>query len=751
MSEIEQAALKPTAKQSVFAQLGRLAYHYRRTVIATWGVLLLLSLAVTPHLDRVLKGTGTTYEAGEAAQVERLLKQELNVVPDALTIVFESPQGQTLDQYSAEIEQTLERVRNLPLVSSVLSAVKRPEYRSADRRTEYSVINLKVSGPEEVPVIDRIEQVLTHSDAQKLNTFLIGKPVVDRDVQRISKTDLGKAELFALPLTLVALLVVFGSVVAATMPVAMGVMTVSITFGLLYFVTLKMDLSVFALNFSSMLGLGLGIDYSLLIVNRFREELLSGSIEEALVRTVDTAGRAVFFSGLTVCIGLVSMLLFPILILRSLGLAGSLVVLLSVAASLTLLPALLGIVGYKINRKRRVVEPTPQGKGVWSAIAQNVIRYSVAAVAVVLVIVAILTAPFLEARFGLVDANILPKAVPAREGIEVLKQAFGSGQITPILLAVSTKTLGDSILSEQHIATLYSLVARLKADSRVARVSSIVNIDPRLSLENYQQLYRAPDLIPAKNLAAAVKELSSNSTTLIVVNSHTASNDPASRDLVKELRTLSLNNLQVQVGGQTASELDTLQEISDRFLLVLVVIMAVTFVVLCALFNSVILPLKAIAINLLSIGASFGALVFIFQEGNFHTWLNFTPVGYLDILLPIVLFCVLFGLSMDYEVFLLTRIKEAYDRSGNNRLSVIEGLERTGRIITSAALLMIIVTSSFALTSIIFVKALGLGTALAVFIDATLIRAILVPAAMHLMGKWNWWAPKFLQLHRIKL
>ena len=252
-------------------------------------------------------------------------------------------------------------------------------------------------------------------------------------------------------------------------------------------------------------------------------------------------------------------------------------------------------------------------------------------------------------------------------------------------------------------------------------------------------------------MAAAVQQLSSDLTTLIVVNSRTDSNSLVTRDLVKELRALSLDGLNIQVGGQPASQLDTIQVVRERFPLVVAAIMVVTFVVLCALLNSVVLPLKAIAINVLSIGTSFGALVFIFQEGNFHTWLNFTPVGYLDILLPVILFCVLFGLSMDYEVFLLSRIKEAYDRSGDNSMSVVEGLERTGRIITSAALLMIIVTGAFALTSIIFVKALGLGIAMAVLIDATLIRAILVPASMHLMGKWNWWAPKFLRKKRINL
>ncbi|HEY9602798.1 MAG TPA: MMPL family transporter [Allocoleopsis sp.] len=749
MSQTEKVTFQLADGTSIFAWLGYLAYRYRWTVIASWGILVLLSLALTPHLDSVLKGAGMAYKAGEAHRVEQVLQQELNASPDALTVVFQSLSNPTLDENQTEIEHVLTQVRRLPSVSSVVSAAERPEYRSADGRTQYSVINLKVSGNETLSAIDRIEQVLAGRDTRSLKTYLTGQPVVERDAQRISKRDLSRAELITLPLTLIALLFVFGSAVAASLPVAMGVMTVAVTLGLLSLVTLKMELSIFALNITTMLGLGIGIDFSLLIVNRFREELRLGSVEQAVVRTVDTAGRTVFFSGLTTGIGLVSLLLFPIVLLRSLGVAGSLVIWLSVAAAVTLVPALLGVLGHGVNRWR-VVRPSPQRKGVWKAIAQTIMRHSMTAVAAVLVLVAILASPFLAARFGVGDVNILPRDVPGREGVEVLEQAFGPGETAPILLAVSTKNPTEPILANHHIATLYNLVDKLKADPRVAGVSSLFNIDPKLSLENYQQLYSHPALIPSSKLADAVTRLSSHSMTLITVNSRTPSNDAASRDLVQELRRLSLDNLRIQVGGQTASGLDTLQVVYQRFPWVLAVMMTVTFVTLCILFGSIVLPLKAIFLNFMSIGASFGALVFIFQEGHFQTWLNFTPLGYLDILLPVVLFCVLFGLSMDYEVFLLTRIKEAYDRSHNNSLSVIEGLERTGRIITSAALLMIIVTGAFALTSIIFVKALGLGVAIAIFIDSTLIRAVLVPASMHLMGKWNWWTPKFLRLDRIK-
>ena len=464
-------------------------------------------------------------------------------------------------------------------------------------------------GTQAFPTIDRIEQILKENQTQNLQTFLTGKLVVDKNAQSISKTDLGRAELFALPLILGTLLFVFGSVMAAAMPVAMGVVAVSITLGLLYLITFKLSVSVFALNITSMLGLSLGIDYSLLIVNRFREELATGSIEQAVVRTIETAGRAVFFSGLTVCISLICLLLFPILLLQSLGVAGSLVVISSVAASVTLLPALLSFAGHRINLGRRIIQPRLKKTNIWTKIARSVIRHSLVAVVVVLAIVTGLTSPFLTARFGVGDANILPKADPAREAVDILSQAFGAGEVTPILLAISTESSNERILSEPHVETLYNLVTKLKTDPRIANVRSLVNIDSKLNLKTYQNLYRAPKLIKIEPLATAIKQLSSDSTMLVVVNSRTKSNDRASRNLVKDLRVLSLKNLKVQVAGQTARELDTIQVVYDRMPLVLAAMMTVTFLMLCILLNSVVLPLKAIVMNILSIGASFGALV----------------------------------------------------------------------------------------------------------------------------------------------
>jgi putative drug exporter of the RND superfamily len=722
-----------TIPSSKFAALGALVHKYRILVVLVWVAIVVLSLKLTPQLEKALQGTGMLYEGGEAHRAEERLKKELKLDPNALSIVFKTNAPSVTD--TAAIKATLQDIQKIPAVRSLNSATEYPEYRSADGKTQYAIAQLQVPEQEVPKALASIRQRLSKHKTKTLQSYLTGRPAVEQSVQDISKADLGRVELMALPFILIALFWVFGSFLAASTPIVMGIMTVSVTLGLLYFVSLQLSVSIFALNITSMLGLGLGIDYSLLIVTRFREELAAGSsVKAAVIKTVDTAGRAVFFSGLTVCIGLVAMLIMPILLLRSLSIAGSLVVMVSVLAALTLLPALLGILGQSINWGRRNVSP----KNHWAKIAQNVMRHRLAAIALVLVIVTSLTSPFFSIRFGLPDANILPKNTAARNGVEILAQAFGAGEVSPILLAIHSKSK-TPVLSAPHISTLYTFVKKLQGDARVGKVNSLFNLDPRMGIKDYQKLYRS------SGAARLTQQLSSTSTTLVTVASRTPSHDPKSQSLVRYLRQQSLPGLEIEVAGQTANGLDTIDVVYERFPWVLLAIMVVTFFVLCFLLNSVVLPLKAILMNFLSIGASFGALVFIFQDGNFQSLLGFTPVGYLDVLLPVVLFCILFGLSMDYEVFLLTRIQEEYDISGDNSASVIKGLQQTGGMITSAALLMIIVTSAFAFTSIIFVKALGLGTAIAVLIDATLIRAILVPATMHLMGKWNWWSPKWLR------
>ena len=442
------------SSSSLFVRIGRFVCQSRFFVIGLWIVLMILSFALSPQLEGLLKGAGLTYKAGEAMRTEQLLQESLGIPADPIIAVFQSTDPA---KTQPQVDRALTKIRQLPAVSAV-----GPPAQSQD--TQYSVIRLKQAANESSALL-QIQDVLTQQSSQSLKSRVTGKAAVDQDVLEVSKDDLARVELIALPLTLIALLFVFGSVVAAALPIAMGILTVSVTFGLLYFAAQQVEMSVLALNFTTMLGLGLGIDYSLLIVNRFREELQQGSVSQAIVRTLDTAGRAVFVSGITVCISLFCLLLFPISVLRSIGISGFSVVLLSVAAALTLLPALLALVGHRINSGGH--ERPRTNSRFWSRIAGQVTRHSGISIAAVLAVVLMLSSPSLQMRFGLGDSSVLPSTVSSRVGIEQIQQRFGPGEVSPIFVLVQTALPTDSILSPQHLATLYP--SRRAAGSGSAR------------------------------------------------------------------------------------------------------------------------------------------------------------------------------------------------------------------------------------------------------------------------------------------
>ncbi|NJM46362.1 MAG: MMPL family transporter [Alkalinema sp. RU_4_3] len=511
-----------------------------------------------------------------------------------MTIVFQESRNSL---YIPEIESLLDRVARLPEVESVTRSEKHPKFRPG-YFTQYHLVGLK-SGPglpSKNDTIDRIEDLFKRDISPDLTVYVTGRAVVDRDAQRISKADLGRAELVALPLTLITLLFVFGSWVAAAIPIVMGLLSVSTTLGCLYWVAQQMEMSVLAINFASMLGLGLGIDYALLMVNRFRQERQVRSKSEAIARMVETAGEAVFVSGLTVCISLACLMMFPIALLRSISIAGSLVVMFSVTVALTVLPALLMLVGDRI-RWSNDETTKPRGQ-FWRTIAQWVTRHSVLSLLGVLLVIIVLSAPFLQAELGLGDASVLPPDVPARQGVEVIQSAFGPGEPSPILLAVSTPNDQSKILSGEPIDRLYTLTQKFQGDPRVLRVKSLFNLPlPPVELppeappetpiptvlEQYKQLYTMVQPPPA--IAEAVKVFSSETTTLIAITSKTDSHSPESHQLVKELRSMDFGPLQASVGGQTAMEIDTLAAVAQQFPRILGATMAITFVVLCILLS----------------------------------------------------------------------------------------------------------------------------------------------------------------------
>ena len=455
-----------------------------------------------------------------------------------------------------------------------------------------------------------------------------------------------------------------------------------------------------------------------------------------------TAGRAILFSGLTSVLGLSGLLLFPYMVLRSMGIGGVSVILLSMLLAMTLVPAILGVVGPRINALS-IPRVIPSPHGIWSRIAWGVMRRPFLVAVPIMVGLLLLGTPFLDAKIGAPWASILPEGTESREGWEVAERDLGAGELSPMVIAAKAP---GSVLEPDAISTLYGYTRRLKAKPGVRRVESIVTLNaaPSLSLEQYLAAYSSPDLI-SPEIRDELADLAADDTTVISVFTDFAPVSDEAKAFVRELRREPIGGgFTTLVTGATADLMDANDSMYRYFPLVILYVVATIYVVLLLLFRSVILPLKAVVMNAMSIFASYGALVFIFQQGHFGSILGFTPHGSLETTVPIILFCVLFGLSMDYEVFLLSRIKEVYDETGENTESVAVGLERTGRIITSAAGILVLVAGAFVTSDVMVIKALGLGIAIAILLDATVVRVLLVPALMRIMGDWNWWAPRFL-------
>ena len=579
-----------------------------------------------------------------------------------------------------------------------------------------------------------------------LETWATGGVAILSDLDQASERDLRRAEIITVPIVLVVLIVVFGGVVAAGLPVALGSLSIVITLALVYLLAQRADMSIFVLNIATFLGLGMAIDYSLLMVSRFREELGQRDTREAVAVTCSTAGKAIFFSAGTSVIGLSGLLFFEFMMLRSLGIGGASVILLSMVLALTLMPALLAILGPKVN----AISIIPRGFGAgrfWLRSSQWVMGHPLAVIIPVTILLLVLGAPLLGVRLGISWASILPEDSEARRGWELVENKFGPGELAPIVL-ISTSETG--LLSKENIGATYDFVQRTSKDPRVARVESIVSLDPSLGREDYQSIYSSSSLggPGGAEITRALDAFTSDSRKTgmirIVASSHPVSDE--AKSLVNDIRASPPGgDLQTFVTGATPDLMDTVRRLYSDFPKVIIYVTVTTYIALLFLFRSVVLPLKAVLMNAMSILASFGALVFVFQQGHFQELLGFQSPGFTEASVPIILFALVFGLSMDYEVFLLSRVKEEYELTGDNTASVATGMERSGRIITSAALVLILVALGLATGEILIVKALGVGVALAIFVDATIVRVLLVPALMRLMSGLNWWAPRFLR------
>jgi RND superfamily putative drug exporter len=737
---------------------GRLVYRFRWFVIGFWLIALAVSVPFATTVADVLTGSGGSSGTSESTQASNLLKSKLHAPAAQLLVVFQSSTTPVTDPaYQQEVSDFINRAHAFSHVSSVVSGGV-----GKDGRTTYIVVNFNSDSTYVRQHLNDFRALLpAGASAGPASTQLTGDPVVDSDLSRITRQDTEQAEIFALPIALVVLLIVFGSLIAALMPLLLALVAVPVALALVYLIAVHTPTSVFVLNVASIVGLGISIDYSLFMVRRFRDELAQGrSAREAVAWTVATSGEAILFSGLTVMIGFLGLLLIRSGFMVSLGIGGGLVVASAVLAALTLLPALLGVLAGRINALRvpflsHLVGVTASNAAVaterhsfWRGWALGVMRRPILIVVAVSALLLGLGWPVFSMNIGTLDASSLPASSEAHQALETLNAQFPSTNEHPILMVAQTPD-GSSILGADNLARIDHLTQWLAAQPHVTSVVSLTRLPaqpgaPALSAQQLMALYSSGEYQQNPGLAQFVASTTAQDTTLITVKADTAFDSAESKALINQLRAgdkAAAQGLTVLVGGDQASDTDYINAVYGNFPWAILFILLTTYVLLLIMFRSLLLPLKAILMNVLSVSAAYGVLVFVFQWGHFSSLLGFTATGSLDSAIPIVLFCVIFGLSMDYEVFLLSRIREEWLRTHDNRQAVVRGLEKTGGVITNAALLFVIVTGAFTFTSLAATKEIGLGMTVAVIVDATIIRSLLVPATMRLLGRWNWWLP----------
>ena len=743
------------------ASLAAIVVRYRWWVIGAWALVFVASAPLAPRVTGALKqGFGEVDTESRLAM--RHMVDELGLAESGVTLVFSSDTLEVSDPaYVAEMEDAVAPLREIPEVSRIVTFYSLPNETlgetmvASDGRTTYAFVELEASIDESTTLVEPIRDALADTE---LDVWVTGGIAAYADLTKYSEADLRRAELITIPLLAVALLIVFGGVVAAGLPVAMGLLSVAITLALMFLMAQVADMSILTLNIASFLGLGMAVDYSLLMVTRFREEIGNAAadagqaavVAQAVSTTMQTSGKAIAFSAGTSVIALSGLLFFDYMMLRSLGIGGITVIAFSMLIALTLLPALFAVLGRRVDslslwRRRR---ETDEG-GFWFVLSRWVMRHPFAVIVPVVAVLLLLGAPFLSVKLGASGVTMLPEGAESRQGDEIVAERFGPSELAHIVLVETSPT---STLSPQNVAANLAFIARMDADPRVARVESVFGPDPAAAARRMAALMgsgSSAGVLSDSERAALGSMLSADLRTqaVRVVPAHPPASDET-KALLADIRAAHPGTLggdmTVRVTGITADLEDTIERMYGDFPWIILYVMVVTYLALFFLLRSALLPLKAVILNALSILAGFGALVFIFQWGNFQNLLGFTTGGFTEATAPILIFSVVFGLSMDYEVFLLSRVKEDYEKTGDNARAVAVGMQRSGRVITSAAAILILVSLGFATGDLLLVKAVAVGMAIAVLIDATIVRALLVPALMRVMAGANWWAPRRL-------
>ncbi|MGZ4603259.1 MAG: MMPL family transporter [Kineosporiaceae bacterium] len=711
----------------MFERLAHLVVRRRRATLALFVLGLVVAGVLGSGVFSRLQASGYTDPASDSARAAQQMHDQFGVADPVAALAVVTRDGLVAD--AGDATALVQRLRGEPGVTQVVSwwTSGRPAALAGkDGRTAQVI----VYGSPDANDVQRNELAKRITDTVggtrgDLTVHVAGASAINNALNDTITKDLAKADSIAIPVTIVLLILVFGGLVAAGLPFVVAAGAVVGSFAALFTVTLVTDVSIFALNLVTGLGLGLGIDYALLVVNRFRERLAAGDdVENAVVHTVGTAGRTVVVSGVTVAITLASLSIFPQYFLRSFAYAGIAVTLLAVLSALVALPAVLALLGHRVNRFKVVRgDLAPRDNGVWAGVARRVMRSPWPVMAVVAGVLLLLASPALGATFGQGDDRALPKDNPAAVASQILREQFPGRDGTPVdvVLPAGVRAAG--------VADYAAALSKVDGIVQVTTPTSVVASGAVVSPNQQPAGWTTPD---GRQRLALVADVDPRS--------------PSGQRLVDAVRAVPAPASGVLVGGAAAEYADTHSGITDRLPAVLAWIAVTTLVVLFLFTGSVVLPIKAIALNVLSLGATLGVLVWIFQDGHLRGLIgDFGVTGTVDTSMMVLIAILAFALSMDYEVFLLSRIKEEYDRTGDTRQSVMLGLQRSGRIITAAAALLAVVFAAFVSSGVTGIKQLGIGVAFAILLDATIVRGLLVPAFMGILGDANWWAPRPLR------
>lgn len=741
----------------------RTIVRWRWPIVAAWVALAAAMWPVAHEIHNRLQVGGRDLPGAESTEAEAIIRDQYATSFSSFAVVAVRHPRLTVDstRYASYLDSLVRAIERLPFAQKTLTwrTSGDPTFVSPDGRITFVLVGMREQADgatSEVPILRDAVHAVQAAIGPDFVTLVTGSPAFDYDTRTVAAQDSDRLEQRLLPLTWLLLVLAFGALVAAFVPVAVGFLAIFIAMGIESMLAGLMPMSIFVLNITTMVGLGVGIDYSLLVVTRFREELDAGADRlVAAERTIRTAAQTVLTSGGTVMVGVAALMIVPILETRSVGLGGLIVVFTAVALSVTFLPAVLAILGHNVDRPRFLARALarfrrPAG---WMRYAESIARNPIRALVISGAIIVALAAPSLWLHIGLPAANWFPKDTESSDGLEVLQDMGQGGALQPIRVVLALPA-DSQVLDLDRLRGLKILGDSLRANPRVQQVRGVVDLRPGIPLWQYVQLYGDTARARARmaDVFNAYLGRSGSTTVLNVFLRDTVSLDGA-LDAVRDVRRIpvdripTLEHARMLVGGFFPSALDFRDRLLHEFGVIVALVLGVTAVMLALVFRSLLVPAKAVVMNTLSVAAAFGLTVVVFQWGIGGSLIGLTgPTRSIFVMGPVLVFAIVFGLSMDYEVFLLSRIKEEFDLSHDNDAAMIAGLSATGQTITRAAAIMILVFGAFAFARVMAVQMIGFGLAVAVLLDATVIRMVMVPAVMHLAGRFNWW-PGFRRRH----